>query len=745
MRLSPRKAVLAGTLLLGPCAAGADELPHLAISKAAGPIDVDGDLSEAAWATATRVETWYETNPGDNVPPRVRNVGWLTYDDKFFYAAFDFQDPEPRSIRAPFADRDNISGETDYGGVILDTRNDGRTGALFLANPRGIQYDAVSDDATGNEDSSPDFFWASAGRISETGWSLEIRIPFSSLRYTHADPQTWGILLYRNYPREFRYQMFNTRLPRGGQCFICHCSKVEGLRGLPSAGHVVLTPYVNGSRSSTPLGDVVGAPLEGDSEGQAGLDVKWTPGASTAIDATLNPDFSQIESDVALIGANERFALFYPEKRPFFLEGVELFSTPVQAVYTRTITSPRWGARGTGKLGALAYTGLVAQDRGGGSVVIPGSDSSDLADQEYRSFVAIGRLRRDLGRSFVSLLGTDREVEGGGFNRVFGPDFQWRINPRDSITGQLLYAHTRTPDLPDLADEWDGRQLSGHAAYVWWLHTTPHVDLYSEYKDLGQGFRVDDGFIPQVGIREAAGEYGYTFRPQGLLRRLRPFLNLDHVTDRDGVVQRWVSFGAGLNARWNSDARLRFAFEDVRAGGRLLPRRLLYYNMGASPSAFFNSIRLEGSVGEDVDFDNGRTGAGLNARLGVVLRPTDHLELRADEARRLLNVDLPGGQQSRLFTAKVDRLRATYTLTARAYVRAIAQYVSTTRDTALYVDEVEPRAASLSLSGLFAYKLNWQTVLFVGYGDVRELTEDEERLAPSDRQLFLKLSYAFQR
>jgi len=146
-----------------------------------------------------------------------------------------------------------------------------------------------------------------------------------------------------------------------------------------------------------------------------------------------------------------------------------------------------------------------------------------------------------------------------------------------------------------------------------------------------------------------------------------------------------------------------------------------------------------------VDFDNGRTGTGLDARLGVVLRPTDHLELRADEARRLLNVDLPGGRRSRLFTAKVDRLRATYTLTARAYVRAIAQYVSTTRDTSLYVGDVEPRTATLSLSGLFAYKLNWQTVLFVGYGDVRELTEDEERLAPSDRQLFLKLSYAFQR
>src|SRR6185295_4237032 len=135
---------------------------------------------------------------------------------------------------------------------------------------------------------------------------------------------------------------------------------------------------------------------------------------------------SQIESDVTQIATNERFALFYPEKRPFFLEGIELFNTPYRAVYTRTITSPRWGLRATGKLGNTAYTALVAKDRGGGSVIIPGPSSSDFADQEYTSIVGIARVRHDMGQSFVSALLTDREVSGGGYNRVFGPDFQWR-------------------------------------------------------------------------------------------------------------------------------------------------------------------------------------------------------------------------------------------------------------------------------------------------------------------------------
>ncbi len=386
---------------------------EIRISRAAGPIAVDGDLGDSGWAGTTRVETFYETNPGDNVAPKVRTVARLAYDDRFLYAALECDDPEPAKIRAPFSQRDALGSETDYGGIILDTRNDGRTAILFLANPRGIQYDAVTDD--GNEDSSPDFFWDSAGRITPSGWSLEIRIPFSSLRYDRKDPQTWGVLLYRNWPRAFRYQMFSAKLPRGRNCFICSENVLTGLSGLPPGGNIVVAPYVTASQETVPRGNgdgLVGRPAEFD----GGLDVKWTPSAGVALDGTLNPDFSQIESDVAKIGVNERFALFYPEKRPFFLEGVDLLSTPVTAVYTRSITSPRWGLRGTGKLDSTSWTALVAYDRGGGSVILPGPNGSEFADQDFASLDIVGRVRHDLGRSFVSLLVTDKEVSGGGNN-----------------------------------------------------------------------------------------------------------------------------------------------------------------------------------------------------------------------------------------------------------------------------------------------------------------------------------------
>jgi Domain of unknown function (DUF5916) len=741
----PYAAALLMLVFPGTAASEDSAPPPLTIARARGPIAVDGDLSDEGWKGAARIDTWFETRPADNVPPKVRSIGLLAYDDRFFYAGFEFEDPEPQRIRAPYGDRDNVPSYTDYGGVILDTRNDGKTGILFLANPRGIQYDAVSDDTNGNEDSSPDFYWDSAARINPRGWTLEIRIPFSSLRYPKADPRTWGIMLYRNYPRDFRYQLFSTSLPRGGSCFICRSNKLSGLVGLPSGGHLVLAPYLSGSQTAQPR-DGLGTPLDAHHlDGDAGLDVKWTPGASTAIDLTANPDFSQIESDVAQIAANERFALFFPEKRPFFLEGVELLSTPIQAVYTRTITSPRWGVRGTGKSGRTAYTGLVAEDEGGGSVVIPSSNSSDLADQDFRSWVATGRVRRDLGRSFVSALFTGRTIEGGGYNHVFGPDFQWRPSARDTMTGQLLLSRSRTPARPDLAAEWDGRRLASHAGDLWWNHSTTHVDWFTEYRDFGDEFRADNGFIPQTGYRSGYGETGYTFRPQGLLRRLRTFLIANRAQDRGGsLLSRQFSVGSGMDARWNTFFRVRVAFDRVRTGDLVLPRRQLIYTLQTSPSRWLSQISLDGFVGEEIDFDNHRKGKGANVSLQATLRPSNHLELRLDESRRLLNVPTASGSSARLFTAEVNRLRATYTFTSRMFLRVIGQYVETRRDPRLYLSEVARKSGSFAASALFAYKLNWQTVLFLGYGDDRTLSETEH-LEREDRQIFAKLSYAFQR
>jgi len=749
-----RLACVLSMCLASSAAAGQTALSgeSIRMSKATGPITIDGDLSDEAWQHATRVETWYETNVTDNTPPKVRNVGRLTFDDKYFYAGLDFDDPNPSLIRAPFADRDNTPSWTDYGGVILDTRNSGHTAQLLVVNPHNIQYDSISDDASG-EDSSPDFFWESATKITERGWTLEMKIPFSSLRYKNVDPQTWGILLYRNYPRDFHYQFFSAKLPRGGNCFICRANTLVGLERLPAGGHLVAAPYVNASQTAQPVGGTLGAPLvNGDVSPKVGIDVKYTPDADNAIDFTVKPDFSQVESDTAQISANERFALFFPEKRPFFLEGVELFSTPIQAVYTRTITTPQWGGRVTGKEGGVSYTVLVADDRGGGSAILPGANDSSTASVDFGSNVFIARARRDIGRSFVSVLVTDREAhddaETGGshpHNRVVGPDFVWKPGSADVVTGQWLYSDTRTPTRADLADEWTGQSLSSHAGFLSWSHNTTHFDSYAQYKDIGDGFRADSGFVPQVGYRETFGSGGWTFRPTGLVSRLRTFINADRQMDLAGaLISRDVQPGFGMDTRFNGFMQFRYIDDEIRSGDRTFPKHQFGYIAQFSPSRVVAQVSLDGTAGTDIDFANSRPARGTTINLSARLNPTQHVDLSLVQNQRWLNVDDAAGLSQRLFIARVSRVKGTYTFTSRLFVRGIAQYTYTSRDPSLYTDSVSSRSGDFGGSVLLAYKLNWQSVMFVGYGDDRELS-DRQRLEKLDRQVFVKLSYAFQR
>ncbi len=746
--VGPRLAVLWSALVLAAAGLEAQEAaPEIHIGRTAGPIVVDGDLSDEGWKGATKVDTFFETNPGDNVPPKVRTVAYLAYDEKFFYAAFEFFDPDPSRIRAPFGDRDDVPSYTDYGGVILDTRNDHRTGLLLLANPRGIQYDAITDDTTGNEDNSPDFYWDSAAKITEEGWVLEMRVPYSSLRYPPTAVQTWGILLYRNYPRDFRYQMFSAKLPRGGNCFICRANHLSGLENLPPAGHLVVAPYVTAKEEAVPRGDLGTSLVNKPVRGNGGVDAKWTPNENNAIDATLNPDFSQVESDVAQIAVNQRFALFYPEKRPFFLEGLELFSSPIQAVYTRSITSPRWGVRATGKIDSNQYTAFIAEDRGGGSVILPGPNGSSFANQDFSSFVGMGRVRHDFGKSFASFLMTDREVKGGGYNRVYGPDFQWRAGDHDTVTGQLLLSNTENPNRPELSDRWTGQKLNSHAGDIWYAHSTRLWDWYTEYKDFGDGFRADDGFVPQVGYRENYGEAGYTVRPEGFpISRLRTFLQADYQADNEGhLISRSISPGFGMDGMWNSFTRLRYAYDRIRSGTTAFPRRQLVYQFQISPSRTISQLVIQGTVGEQIDFDNSRPGRGADVNVRATVRPTDHLKLDLVAARSWVDVDPhDGGGSRRLFTADIGRLKATYTFSARAFLRLIGQLVETRRDPSLYTFTVSRKDGTFTGSALFAYKINWQTVMFLGYGDNRALLEDD-RYAKAGRQFFLKISYAIQK
>ena len=742
-----RTLLLAFALASIATAAAAQTEPPTQLRELQGTINIDGDLSDPGWQNAAKYETWFETNPGDNVAPQVKTTGYITFDRKFLYVAIDSSDPTPAKITAQYGDHDQISGASDdFVGVAIDSRNDGKTATEFFVTARGVQYDAIVDDAGNGEDSAPDFFWDSAAKINDHGWSAEIRIPFSSLRYDGANPEQWGIILYRNHPRDRRYQIFSSRLPRDKNCFVCNWGKVTGLHDLPTGDHFVVAPYVTahelGERRSPTNTDFVNHQAAFD----AGLDVKWNPTADMAVDATINPDFSQVESDVAVISTNERFAIFLPEKRPFFLEGVELFTTPINAVYTRTLTAPRWGGRTTGKSGDYAYTLLVAQDRGGGVVIIPSAFGSDFAFQDFSSIAAIGRVRRDFGRSFVSFLGTTRESQGGAYNRVFGPDFQWRIGEQNTITGQVLFSMSQTPERTDLADEWNGQKFQGHGIQAWYSSSNATRDFFINYNDYSKNFRADNGFVPQVDYRGSYAEAGRTWRPKGFFSRVRgyAFGEYQNTPDGDPLYRMW-SAGFGADGKHRSFTRIRVAQESVSSGGEMFDRDRLYYTFQFAVNRVLSNVSLDGWWGDDVDFARNRPGHGSLINLSGTLRPTDHLQISLTNSMRWLAI-----RGDRLFTSQAERLRATYTFNSRMFVRAIVQNQRTGRDVQLYGPNANgtfpaQHSGSLSSQLLFAYKLNWQTVFYAGYGDLSEVVGDTGSFEPSNRQFFTKVSYAFQR
>jgi hypothetical protein len=471
------------------------------------------------------------------------------------------------------------------------------------------------------------------------------------------------------------------------------------------------------------------------------------PNPNLVFDATLNPDFSQIESDVAQISANERFALFFPERRPFFLESVDMFSTPIQAIYTRTFNQPRWGTRSTGQLGNNQWTLLVGEDEGDGGIIIPGTNSSGTALADFSSHVAVGRYRRDFDKGFASFLYSGREVDGGGSNRVFGPDFRWMPTQRDTVTGQFLFSSSQTPNRPDLADEWDGRSLSGWAGNLWWNRSTTKWDFFTQALRLDDEFRADNGFVTQVGVHEELVEIGRTFRPEGnFYSRLRLFTFAHQKHDEDGnKLEFGVVPGFGMDAKLNSFIRMEFAYHELLAVNKVHERWQLRPTVEVRPPRWISYFSLNGRFGQEVDFANDRRGDGMTLNTQTEVRPTDQLLLTLNANRRTLDVDAENGRSGRLFTADVLRLRANYTFSAKSWLRLIGQWVHTERDPLLYTFAVRPEDELFSGSAVFAYKLNWQTVLFVGYADNRAFDDERGDLAPADQSVFFKVSYAFQR
>ncbi|MBC8646985.1 MAG: carbohydrate binding family 9 domain-containing protein, partial [Thermoanaerobaculia bacterium] len=468
--------------------------------RAAGTIQVDGVLDETAWQQADRMELPVETFPGDNVTAPVKTEGFILFDDKYLYVGIRAQDPAPHKIRAHLSDRDKAFSD-DFVGVVLDTFNDERRGFEFFVNPLGVQMDLFQNDVGGGEDSTWDAIWASAGRITAEGYVVEMAIPFSSLRFRRAaGEQTWGVDMLRIYPRSQRYRVGLQALSRNRNCYVCQFSKITGFEGITPGRNLEFDPTLTGQRTDQ-REDFPDGPLEGgDLDIEPGLTARWGITPNLTLNAALNPDFSQVEADVGQLDINTQFTLFFPEKRPFFLEGADFFQTPIQAVYTRTVADPDWGTKLTGKEGKSAIGVFIARDDLT-NLIIPGSQGSSLTSFRDNNHAGVFRYRYDVGKnSTVGALYTGRDAQDYA-NHVTGADAFIRVTPRDQVRLQALASRTRYPGfIVSDFNQPDGT-FTDHAYRFDYQHSTRNWFWFAEYEDIGEDFRADSGFLPQVNYR----------------------------------------------------------------------------------------------------------------------------------------------------------------------------------------------------------------------------------------------------
>ena len=735
-------AALGGT---APVEAQEAERPPYRIERAAGPITVDGLLDEPAWQKAASMELAYETRPAENQPAPVPTQILITYDDDRLYVAFRAHDPDPSAIRAHLTDRDSAFSD-DFVGFTLDTFNDERRAFEFFVNPLGVQMDMFMDDVSGNEDDSWDAIWASAGRSHEGGYNVEVAVPWSSLRFPRTEgEQTWGFDAIRYYPRLQRHRLSIHPIDRNISCYLCQESKMTGFSGITPGKNVEVAPTYTAGRTDQRAED--DGPVEqGDFDSDFGVTARWGITPNLTFNAALNPDFSQVEADAAQLDINTQFALFFPEKRPFFLEGADFFNTPIDAVFTRNVADPAWGVKLTGKERANAVGLFVARDDRT-NLILPGSQGSDTASlDQFQTSDAVVRYRRDLGASSaVGVLFTGREGDDYS-NRVGGLDGLYRVNDSNSVRFQVLESRTQYPsvllDDPDYADlDLPRGLIEDRAVRVNYDYNSRDWSGYAEYQDIGSDFRADMGFLPKV---------DYTFLLAGLRRKwygdpgekITQILlggDWDRTEDQSGQLleqEAEVLFEI-------SGARQSFFSLDVG-------RRRRFYNGRTFDETFSNTyfemeptgnlfVGLFMRFSDEIDFANTRPGRVLQLEPSIRWDLGRHLRARVSHVFQRLEVDA-----GRLYTANLTQSSLVYQFNVRTFVRAILQYTDIQRTVGLYDDpeDVDASTEGLFSQLLFSYKLNPQTVLFAGYSD--ELSGSERiNLQRENRVIFLKLGYAW--
>lgn len=737
--------VLLGLLITSPVFAGDQDgaeadrggkSPHL-VPQATGVVTLDGRLEEELWSGALRMELKYEVTPGDNTPPPVRTEVLLAYSADSLYVGFRCFDPEPGAIRARLSDRDHDPGD-DYVGVVLDTFNDERRSYFLWSNPLGVQEDAV---LTNEEyDISWDTLYESEGCIAEWGWSVEMRVPFRSLSFQRTDgPQVWGFDAFRNYPRGNFYQIRLSRVPRGTNCQLCELQKIKGFEGARPGRDLELNPTVTYARTDERPSFPEGGFETASNEAEIGLTAQWGVTPSVNLAATLNPDFSQVEADAWLLDINEPFALAYEEKRPFFTEGADFFSTEFNAVYTRTVRDPSLGFKVSGKEGANSFGAFVLQDDVT-NLIFPGSQYSRATSIDAPSWSGVFRYKRDVGDKYtIGGLFTGREGDEY-HNRVAGIDGEFRFTAADRISAQVLYSDTDYPRATAAAFGQRADSFWGRAFKLLYSHTSREAHMSAIFENINSGFRADLGFMPKVDFRRYQVEADYRFWNDsgGWWWVFLVNGGFSYIENQTGDLLNKSAYGI-LAFRGALHTGVDFIAKKSREVfiGREFDMTDAVFRAWILPSSTY-AFEFDSQFGGRIDYTHARPGERLRLNPIVSLTPGSRLSFSLDHTFERMSVT-----EGRLYTANVSQFSAKYQLSTRAFVRAILQHVDYDYNTSLYAFPLEREYRYLFSQLLFSYKVNPRTVLFVGYTNSYEGSRDFG-LAQKSKTVFIKLGYALQ-
>jgi hypothetical protein len=709
-------------------------------------VEIDGRLDEQVWQRAPLLTGFSQYVPVDErrAEDSTEVVVWYSSSAIHFgvkaYA-------RPGTLRATLADRDRIDGE-DHIQILLDTDNAHRRAFVFAVNAFGVQADGMRIEGTQgntprqglqNSDITPDFVYTSKGRLTAFGYEVEVRIPFKSIRYGSGAEQTWGINIVRQVQSSGVQETWYP-VRRANASFLVQTGQLTGLhdlkRGLTLDVNPVITSVINGAPRTLPGG----TSWAYRQSPEAGANVRWGVTPNLTLNATVNPDFSQVEADVQQIPGDARFPVFFPERRPFFTDGVELFDLPNRLIYTRRIVAPSVASRLSGKVGRTDVAVLSALD-----------DRSYSVDPSRTSpLFTVARLRRDLGdQGWIGATMTDR-TDGSAFNRVGAIDGRW-------VFGKLLQWSTQAVGSTTRGGTTNAVTRDGGLFYSSFTRSGRQFGFRYEVRGVSPDFNTQSGFIPRVDYVESQAAHRVSFlgRPDALIQnwstRLRMFYtHLWNDAWRGNAPlesKYWLENQFQFKSGWRGNLQPiyeTFAFDQrqyaqyfvARAGGDTVPFRVssrqrtggLIYEIN-SPQWTGLQITASGYIGRDPDFFETAAARRRDVNLTIDWRPRKQLRV---EPRLTYNRFVRERDGTVVNGGTIPRLKVEYQVNRWVFVRYIGQYDARQRD-ALRDPQTDAALLTRSASGqfapvaarrsndfrndlLFSYQPNPGTTVFLGYG-----------------------------